>query len=60
MDINTYVKQFINTNELSGITSEEWFTILSQKVKNKFSGTAQKIPTPSQLRKIINKIVGSY
>jgi hypothetical protein len=57
MDINTYVKQFITTNELSGLTSEEWFTILNQKVKNKFSGTAQRIPTTSQLRKIINKIV---
>ena len=57
MDINTYVKQFITTNELSGLISKEWFIILNQKVKNKFSGTAQKIPTSSQLKKIISKIV---
>ncbi len=58
MDINTYLKQLITTNELSGVISEEWFTILNQKVKDKFSGTAQRIPTTSQLRKIITKVVG--
>ena len=60
MDITTYVQQFITTNRLTGGVSEEWFKILNQKVKSKFKDTAISVPTPSRLRKIVDKIVASY